>query len=229
MLRCMDGGGLRQFTMFRERRQAWEKEILSKRGWQAGLVCVLVMREVCGPWSWGESSGKQIHRHCCSIGMRRKPLGRGCEAERWSTLVSGCGRHSGEACMSSETPDYKLWQWIALYVWARLRTTVTCSTASLQSLWLPTAFWFCAVCVCSPSGAICESAMGKAVLVLSTFTRGEGGLFRCQQTVKLKALASCYVSTGPSRDIVLTYLVVVSFPCFFLLKTLLLRTCVCVT
>lgn len=218
MLRCMDGGGLRQFIMFRERRQAWEKEILRQKrtaGWSS--VCACYEGSV-----WTVELGRvfsetntNTQRHCRSSGIRRKPLGRCREAERWSTLVSGCGRHSGEACMSSETPDYKLWQWIALYVWARLRTTVTCSTASFQSLWLSTAFWLCAICVCLPSGAICESAMGKAGLVLSTFTRGEGGLFRCQQTVKLKALASCYVSTGPSRDIVLTYLVVVSFPCFF--------------
>lgn len=72
------------------RRGSW-----GRRGWQSGLVCALAMREVYGPRSWGESSGKQTQRHGHSSVFRREPLGRGCEAERWSSLVGGCRRRSG--------------------------------------------------------------------------------------------------------------------------------------
>lgn len=106
---ALDGGGLRQFIMFRERRQAWEKEILRQKrmtGWSR--VCACYEGSVWTLELGRVFSETNTQRLCRSSGIRRKPLGRGCEAERWSALVSGCGRHSGEACMSSETPDYKL-------------------------------------------------------------------------------------------------------------------------
>lgn len=66
------------------------------------------MREVCGPWSWGESSGKQIHKDRAVLAASGESPWEEAVRQRGGVLRLAAAEGTVGRPVLVQTPDYKL-------------------------------------------------------------------------------------------------------------------------